>query len=136
VNWEAIGAIGEVGGAVAVIVTLVYLAKQIGQNSTIIKADMYQRHVDMRSRTNDLIASNSELNSVLYRVRSGDGVTDEDMGRYRAFMVGFFSPADNIYHQYELGALDEDELESLMGMVKSILRAYRSDRHGWVFGGD
>ncbi len=28
-NWEAIGAIGEVGGAIAVVVTLAYLARQI-----------------------------------------------------------------------------------------------------------
>ena len=28
-NWDAIGALGEVAGAVAVVLTLVYLAKQI-----------------------------------------------------------------------------------------------------------
>lgn len=32
-NWEALGAIGEVGGAVAVVGSLVYLAVQIRQNT-------------------------------------------------------------------------------------------------------
>ena len=32
-NWEAVGAIGEVSGAGAVVVTLFYLARQIRQNS-------------------------------------------------------------------------------------------------------
>jgi hypothetical protein len=32
-NWEAIGAVGEILGAVAVVVSLVYLATQIRQNS-------------------------------------------------------------------------------------------------------
>ena len=32
-NWEAIGAVGEIGGAVAVVLTLFYLAKQIRQNT-------------------------------------------------------------------------------------------------------
>jgi len=32
-NWEALGAIGEIVGAVAVVVTLVYLAVQIRQNT-------------------------------------------------------------------------------------------------------
>ena len=32
-NWEAIGAIGEVVGGVAVIATLLYLAAQIRQNA-------------------------------------------------------------------------------------------------------
>lgn len=30
-NWEAIGAIGEVGGALVVVITLLYLAAQIGE---------------------------------------------------------------------------------------------------------
>lgn len=32
-NWEAVGAIGEVGGAVAVVATLIYLAGQIRQST-------------------------------------------------------------------------------------------------------
>ena len=33
VNWDAVGAIGEVAGAVAVVGTLFYLSRQISQNS-------------------------------------------------------------------------------------------------------
>ncbi len=33
INWEAIGAIGELMGATAVVVTLLYLVKQIKQNT-------------------------------------------------------------------------------------------------------
>ncbi len=36
-NWEAIGAIGEVLGAIAVLVTLLYLAVQIRQNTQALK---------------------------------------------------------------------------------------------------
>jgi len=32
-NWEAIGAVGEVAGAIGVIATLLYLAAQIRQNT-------------------------------------------------------------------------------------------------------
>ncbi|MEH6593310.1 MAG: hypothetical protein V7746_23775, partial [Halioglobus sp.] len=32
-NWEAVGAFGEVVGALAVVVTLVYLARQIRGNA-------------------------------------------------------------------------------------------------------
>ena len=32
-NWEAIGALGEVVGAIAVVLTLAYLAIQVRQNS-------------------------------------------------------------------------------------------------------
>jgi hypothetical protein len=37
-NWEALGAIGEIVGAVAVVLTLGYLAVQIRQNTTSVRA--------------------------------------------------------------------------------------------------
>jgi hypothetical protein len=37
-NWEAIGAVGETVGALAVLVTLVYLAVQIRQNTKAVRA--------------------------------------------------------------------------------------------------
>jgi hypothetical protein len=44
-NWEIVGSIGELFGAVAVVVSLVYLAKQINQNT---------KQVEKQSRTQRL----------------------------------------------------------------------------------
>lgn len=41
-NWDAIGAIGEVIGALAVVLTLAYLAIQIRQNASSVRASAYQ----------------------------------------------------------------------------------------------
>ena len=49
-NWEAIGAIGEVVGALAVLLTLVYLAIQIRQNT---------RQVENHLKTVDLASFNA-----------------------------------------------------------------------------
>ena len=37
-NWEALGAIGEIVGAVALVVTLGYLALQIRQNTQVLRS--------------------------------------------------------------------------------------------------
>ena len=37
-NWEAAGAIGEIIGALAVFLTLIYLALQIRQNTKAVRA--------------------------------------------------------------------------------------------------
>ena len=37
-NWDAIGAIGELVGATAVFVSIIYLALQIRQNSTAVRS--------------------------------------------------------------------------------------------------
>ena len=41
-DWEAIGAIGEIIGAIAVLLTIVYLADQIKQNTKAVKAATQQ----------------------------------------------------------------------------------------------
>ncbi len=41
-NWEAIGAVGEVAGAAGVIASLIYLAVQIRQNTRSVEAATYQ----------------------------------------------------------------------------------------------
>ncbi len=45
-NWAAVGAIGEVAGAIAVVVTLVYLAKQIRISAEATKAMVRQGVTD------------------------------------------------------------------------------------------
>ena len=40
-NWEAAGAIGEIVGAFAVLVTLVYLARQIRHGTDVSKVTVY-----------------------------------------------------------------------------------------------
>jgi len=42
-NWEALGAIGEIVGAVAVVLTLGYLALQIRQSRRVIRRSACQR---------------------------------------------------------------------------------------------
>ncbi len=60
-NWEAIGAVGEVLGAVGVIVTLAYLAVQIRANTRTMSAES-RRAVRQSSREVNLrIAASSEL---------------------------------------------------------------------------
>ena len=57
-NWDAIGAIGEVLGAVGVIVTLIYLARQIRQNSRqLMGASLIAVHEYQRSLSEELNAN-------------------------------------------------------------------------------
>ena len=48
-NWEAIGAIGEILGAIAVVATLAYLAVQIRESRTATAADIYQTRAATRA---------------------------------------------------------------------------------------
>jgi len=57
-NWEAIGAVGEIIGAMAVVLSLIYLAIQVRQNSNMARAESRLRLVDtFREFSNSLESS-------------------------------------------------------------------------------
>ena len=60
-NWDAISAIAELLGAVAVLATLVYLAFQIKQANTNIPATVSQSQADNQQRWMADLAKDAEL---------------------------------------------------------------------------
>ena len=68
-NWEAIGAIGEVMGALVVIVTLGYLAIQIRQNTRALRIQVNQSRADLAVSAGMTTADSVYLPSLLLKVR-------------------------------------------------------------------
>ena len=66
-NWDAIGAVGEVVGAIAVIASIVYLATQIRSNSEIARSQSQRELLEIGSWFSGS-ATNPELRNV---IRSG-----------------------------------------------------------------
>ncbi len=56
-NWEAIGAIGEIAGAIGVIVTLMYLAIQLRQNTNASQVAAIQSSMENSARFSELISA-------------------------------------------------------------------------------
>jgi hypothetical protein len=59
-NWEAIGAMGETIGALAVLITLVYLALQIRQNTHQIRVSATQDSIHLWNSLGQTILSNPD----------------------------------------------------------------------------
>ena len=56
-DWNAVGAIGEVGGAIGVIVTLIYLAGQLRQNTRAMRSSTYQTYSGLAMNISDYLVS-------------------------------------------------------------------------------
>ncbi len=119
-----LGALGEFVGAIAVVVTLAYLAVQIRQNTRAMEesrrlalAQTYQVRAD--SLQDMLVgAANSEhigpiitkLTSAGYPedVRSLDQLSPDERGRFRQWQIAQQTHWDNMFYQYQQGFLDEE----------------------------
>ena len=109
-NWNAIGAIGEVLGAVAVFITLAYLAIQIRQNTRSVSTSVYESAMSGFNEVMRDISTNGELASI---VRRGGldptSLSEEELFRF-TFAVRCY--ANHVYKLFRLrqrGALPELE---------------------------
>ena len=69
-NWEAIGAIGGIAGAMAVLVTLIYLSQQIRHSKQARLLASFQHTYDSLSGFCDTIAGSEGVASIVQRGRA------------------------------------------------------------------
>jgi hypothetical protein len=115
-NWEAIGAIAELLGAVGVIASLVYLATQIrhsreqmGRNTRALQAGAYQQFEESvyRKVMDDLTIPGLER---IVRLGTADieQLSEEDMFRWSRWIFMRLRAFDNSHYQFRMGMQDED----------------------------
>lgn len=117
-NWEAIGAIGEILGAIAVVSTLAYLAVQIRESRTATAADIYQTRAATRADSHFHLALNCptyhETHSKFLAEASSHGVdaalaslSDHERFLVGQYFAGVAALIDNACFQYKRGFLSE-----------------------------
>ena len=113
-NWEAIGAIGEIVGSVAVLFTLVYLALQIRQNTLAMKADTFRGATEISSDFTQIMLNDLELAKVFRRGIEGIASLNEDEQLQYTLMLRLqLRRYESVYMQVEQGLLDRNMLIGL-----------------------
>ena len=79
-SWDAVGALAEMLGAIAVLVTLVYLATQIKQTNDISTFNTMREIMVSFENLNNLIVTDSSLRAVLHK--TSDLTNDEEEQLY------------------------------------------------------
>ena len=119
-----LGAFGEFVGAIAVVVTLVYLAMQIRQNTRAMaeaerlalaqtyqmRADALQNMLVQAAESEHIGPILTKLSSVGYPedVSSLDHLSTSERGRFRQWQIAQQTHWDNMFYQYQQGFLDEE----------------------------
>lgn len=86
-NWDAIGAVGEVVGAVAVVATLLYLSVQTRQNTKAVRHAMTRGVAEDANAWRYKIVENPEISELLRGgLRDADALSPNDKYRFRMLM--------------------------------------------------
>jgi len=101
VNWDAIGAIAEVIGLVAIIASLIYVAIQIRQNTAITRANIINETNADAQRIPELVAQNAELAAIYHKGTHGESLTGTDLVRFLALVEMYLLWLENVDTQFE-----------------------------------
>src|SRR5262245_15999190 len=120
VNWEAIGAIGQIVGALAVVVSLIYLAREIRTNAR--SARVASLH-DVNRWLGELV-EHPHLAELYYRgIQDFQPLKDGDLVRFSALMYQLFDIFRKLYFQQLDGHL-EPRLSGPTEVVMRDINAY------------
>jgi len=116
---EQLGSLGEFIGAMAVVVSLIYVALEIRSNSRSTRLAALQTAMESSQRIIELPARDRDLARVI-RIGSNDpdSLTEDEYAQYRYWLVLSLRSTENMFVQYKAGALDEETWIARSGTVK------------------
>lgn len=126
-TFQILGNLGEFIGALGVVISLVYLAQQMRQNTTSVRAASFNSMVQNSIRLLEHAFRDSEFADFLHRAETDpDSLTRGERVRWDSYMTAAFRHFGNLVYQHRVGALDQQ-------MWASYQRTLRDDleRPGW-----
>jgi hypothetical protein len=123
-NWEAAGAVGEIIGALAVFLTLVYLALQIRQNTKAVRASAVDASIGRVTNVRQSIYETTEVAEIYVKgMADPDDLDEVSRTRFRVLMHNIFLSISNVYSQTNFAGLDTSTWESQLVVLQRILTA-------------
>ena len=132
-NWDALGAIGELIGAVAVILTLLYLAAQIRQNTRSNQTAAIQMMSAQNAEWLTLLSQPGGAAKLFYMESSVglNELSDEDSSRYVSLIIHMCRLYDTQYHLYKLDAIPEELWASSLVSLRRTMES-RAAQQSWM----
>jgi len=131
-NWDAIGAIGEIVGAAAVVISLLYLAIQIKTQN--IESKLAATHEILEGfRTIVTTFQSAEGGALMVKAMNDyDGLDETERFRIFAMYLPWFRLWEEAYHQYIDGRFDEEMWNSFTKQFSDVM-SLRPSQQVWEF---
>ena len=109
---QLLGNYGEFLGAIAVVVTLVYLAGQLRQNTNALKSTIYTSYVQNANDFNHIASRHASDFATIGKLSSLDQLSVEQAILWQCCMQSVFNQWEEVFLHYRAGSLDKDVYEA------------------------
>ncbi len=109
-DLEAVATLGEIVGAIAVLLTLLYLAKQIKNSGDIAKVNSYHQAIDQIVRA----GMAPDFSILATKIERGESLTPEEQTRSNTLATIFIYGHEILLHLLNQGQVDERLWENVI----------------------
>lgn len=121
-NWDAVSAVAEILGAIAVFVTLVYLAIQVRQNSSNLKANAVQSWSVAASSVYLAPQQNDSMSrAVAQGVVDAKALTEDNWVQFAFWCHQFVRTAESTFHLHQRRIISDSIFEKEMERTVDLL---------------
>ena len=104
---EQLGNIGEFVAAIATVITLIYLAFQLRQNTRALKATAFQGVVSEMGKNVEPLMNSAEMAEIIVKsTAEPESLTPVERLRLKALYVSTYRRLESVYVQYTLGTME------------------------------
>ena len=127
-NWDAVGAIGEIVGASAVVISLVYLAFQIRTQNRESRASSVHQVID-GYRSSIGVLHEPEMADIWVQAMSDfDSLTESQRLRLVVYLTGAIRSFEDAYFQWREGRLEDEIWLGLIAPLVDVKSTSAFDR--------
>ena len=121
-NWEAIGAVGEVCGAIAVVITLVYLSRQLRENTNSIKLQSIESTFRDWNEVLKDMQSTDGVGSAYFKALKGEPLSELEEHQLTYVFRRLFNAFAKMQYLKSIGVSDPFNSESLETALPFVLK--------------
>lgn len=120
-NAEKVNSWLSLAANIGVVIGLVLLIIEIGQNTDMMRAQINQSRTDTALFQQYSMSDTDYMAPIIVKTMKGEPLTDEEMIRYDARIRAFNRNQDNNLWQYNQGYLGENIPASIKGGVRAVI---------------
>ena len=121
-NWEAISAVGQIVGAIAVVVSLLYLSNQIRQSTRVARASTRHEITQSAMIGGRILAESDQVAELLLRRASGEELSPSEHLRVMGLAYMTTRNWENIHYQFLSGMLTKEEWAAFRENLRSLFQ--------------
>lgn len=120
-NWEAVSAVAEILGAIAVVVTLIYLAIQIRQSTKVARSATRQAIAESAAQLGADMLENSGMAEIFVKHFNGEELSAVEELRLQARCYRDMRHWENVHYQVSQGLVTKDQWSGFRKNLASLL---------------